>query len=84
MANIDLYTFYYKYQFYFIFKRFFEVDILKNLYWIYYNIASVLCFDFFGHEACRISVPWSGIEHTSHPGALEEVVLTTGLSGKSL
>ena len=32
-------------------------------------MASVLCFDFFGHEACGVLAPYLGIEPT-HP-ALE-------------
>ena len=54
---------------------------LLCLYWIYCNIASVLCFEVFGHEACGILVPWLGIEPT--PLALGGEVLTSGLSGKS-
>ena len=54
---------------------------LLCLYWIYCNIASVLCFEVFGHEACGILVPWLGTEPT--PLALGGEVLTTGLSGKS-
>lgn len=38
-----------------------------SLYWICYNIASVLCFVFFHGEACRILAPWLGIE-PPHPG----------------
>ena len=55
--------------------------ILTSLYWICYNIASVLCFGFFGCEACGILAPWPGIKPT-HP-ALESEVLTTGPPGKS-
>ena len=35
----------------------------------------------FGHDACRILIPWPGIEPTSF--ALEGEVSTTGLPGKS-
>ena len=35
---------------------------LKNLYWICYNIAPVLCFVFFGCEACGILAPRPGME----------------------
>ena len=31
-------------------------------FWICYNIASVLCFGFFGQEACRILAPWPEIK----------------------
>ena len=55
--------------------------LFLSLYWIYYNIASVLCFEFFGLEACGILAPWLGIEPT--PLALGGKVLTSGLSGKS-
>ena len=34
-------------------------------YWICYNIASVLCFVFFGHKACGILIPWPVIESTT-------------------
>ena len=59
----------------------FPFFFLLCLYWIYCNIASVLCFEVFGHEACGILVPWLGIEPT--PLALGGEVLTSGLSGKS-
>ena len=39
---------------FFFSRRFFDVDHFKSLYWICYNIASVLCFGYFGPEACRI------------------------------
>ena len=39
--------------------------ILKSLYWIYYNIASVLCF--FGPETCVILAPQPGLNpHSLH------------------
>ena len=40
-----------------------------NVFIVYYNIASVLCFGFFGHEACGIFAPRSGIE--PKPSTLE-------------
>ena len=40
-----------------------------EVYWICYNIASVLCFVFFGHEAYGILVTQPGIEPI--PPALE-------------
>ena len=47
-------------------KIFFNVDhFFKSLYWICYNISSVLCFDLFGHEACGILAPRSEIETAS-------------------
>ena len=53
-----------------------------SLYWICYNTASVLCFGFFGQEACGILAPQSGIKPMSP--ALEGEVLLTGPPGKSL
>ena len=38
------------------------MDRFKNLYWICYNLASVLCFVFFGPEAHGILAHWPGIE----------------------
>ena len=61
-----------------IFFFFFDVDHLKNLYWICYNIAS-LRFWFFGCEAHGILAPWP--EFTPTCPALEGKVLTTGLPG---
>ena len=58
------------------------VHVKKNLYWICYNNASVLCFVFFGHEVCGVLVPWPGIEPI--PPALEGDILPTGPPGKSL
>ena len=52
----------------------------KNPYWICYHIASVVCFDTFGHEAYGILAPWAGIKATLP--ALEGEVLTTGPPGK--
>ena len=60
----------------------FDVDYFLSLYWICYNIPSVLCFGFFGHKACGILAPRPGIEPTCP--ALEGEVLTTGPPGKSL
>ena len=54
-----------------IFKVFFE----------FVTILLLLCFGFFGCEACGILDPPPGIEPT--PSALEGEVLTTGLPGKS-
>ena len=56
---------------------FFYVDHLKSLYWICYNIVSVLWFWCFGHEACEILVPRPQIKPSS--SALESEVLTTVL-----
>ena len=61
-----------------LFFFFFDVDHLKNLYWICYNIAS-LRFWFFGCEAHGILAPWP--EFTPTCPALEDKVLTTGLPG---
>ena len=58
---------------------------MKNflkIYWICYNIAFVLSFEFFDPEACGILTPRPGIELA--PSALEDEVLTTGAPGKSL
>ena len=70
--------------------RTYPPTFFSSLYWICYNIASVLCFGFFffvffvffGHEACGILAPRPGIKPV--PPALEGEVLTTGLPGKSL
>ena len=50
--------------------------------WVYYNIASVSYFWFFGPEASGIIAPKPGIEPI--PSVLEGKALTTGLPGKSL
>ena len=50
----------------------------KSLYWLCYNIDSVL---FFGREACGILAPRPGIKPS--PPALEGEVQTTGPPGKS-
>ena len=42
---------------YSFFKIFFNVDHFHTLYWISYNIASLLYFGSFGHEMCGILVP---------------------------
>ena len=65
----------------FLFLSFFDVDCFFSLYWICYNIASVLCFIYFCREACGILAPRSGIEPS--PPALEDKVPTTGPPGKS-
>ena len=52
------------------------MDHFLNLYWIYYNIASTLCFGFLGSETCGILALKPGGEPTSP--ALEGDVLTTG------
>ena len=57
------------------------MDHFKSLYWIYYNIVSILCFGFFGHKAYGILAPQPGIEPT--PPALEGEVLTPEPPGKS-
>jgi len=56
--------------------------ILKLFNEFVHNIASVLCFGFFGPGVCGILAPQPGIEPT--PPALEGEVLTTGPLGKSL
>ena len=57
------------------------MDHFKSLYRICYSIASVLCFGFFGSEACGISAPQPGFELTLP--ALKGQVLTTGPPRKS-
>ena len=57
------------------------VDHFKSLYRICYSIASVLCFGFFGREACGISAPRPGFEPTLPE--LKGQVLTTGPPRKS-
>ena len=57
----------------------FDVDCFKNLYWICYNTASVLCFGFVFFFGCEVD----GIP-SFPPPALEDEVLTTGLPKKSL
>ena len=59
-------------------KEFFfsNVGHFLSLYWICYNIVAILCF-----LVLRILAPQSGIQLT--PFALEDRVLTMGLSGKS-
>ena len=54
-------------------------DHFKSLYLICYNITSVLCFGFFGHEACGILALRLGIQPV--PPVLEDEVLTTGPPG---
>ena len=52
------------------------MDHFKNIDWICYNIASVLCFGVFDPKACGILVPQPGIDPTTP--ALEGEALTTG------
>ena len=59
-------------------KKKFLCESLLNLYWICYNIASLLCY--FGHKTCGILAPQLGIKPA--PAALESKVLTTGPPGK--
>ena len=59
----------------YLLKVFFHVYYFKSLYWIYYNITSLLCLGFFGEWG--ILAPQPGIEPT--PSALEGKVLITGL-----
>ena len=60
----------------------------KNLYWICYNVTSVLWWVFclfvfwlFGHKTCGILAPQPGIEHA--PSALKGEVWTLETPGKS-
>ena len=41
-----------------------QTHLYLSLYWIYYNIVSVLCFDFFDHESRGILAPRPGIKPT--------------------
>ena len=59
---------------------FFSYGTFFSLYWACYNIASVLPFGFFGHEAYRILDIWPRIE--SALAALEGEVLNFGLLGE--
>jgi len=58
-----------------------QTQLSKITYLIYYNIGSVLCFQFFGNKAYGILAPQPGIEPI--PPALEGKILTTGPAGKS-
>ena len=58
------------------------MDHFKSLYLLCDNIASVLCFVFFGHKTCGILASQPGNEPAST--ALEGEVLTPGWPGKSL
>ena len=58
-----------------------DMDHFKSLYWVCYNITSVLCFGFLGREAYRILAPWLGIELS--PPAWEGEVLNPGPIRKS-
>ena len=62
------------------FLRFFNVANL-SLYWICYNIASVLYFGFLAVRHVGISAPWPGIEPA--PPAPEGEIFTTHLQGSS-
>ena len=53
----------------------FDVYYFCSIYWICYNIASVVCFGFFGHNFCGILALWPGIKSTTP--ALEDEFLTT-------
>ena len=69
---------------YYLFKNVFWCGPFFKVFYICYNIASVLCFGFslfFDCKTCEKLAPWLGI--TSAHLALEEVV-TPGLPGKSL
>ena len=69
----------------FFFFFFLDVDHLKNLYWIWYNIASVLCFFclfvFWPQSMWDCS---SLTRDRTHTPALEGKVLTTGPPGTPL
>ena len=61
LQSIKVIPMYLEHRFFFdsCFQRFFfffNVDSFKSLYWVCYNIASVLCFAFFPVEACGILV----------------------------
>ena len=58
-----------------------QTQLSKITYLIYYNIGSVLCFQFFGNKAYGILAPQPGIEPI--PPTLEGKILTTGPAGKS-
>ena len=61
-----------------LFIYFFDVYCFKNLYWVCYNTASVLCFGFLFFGCVVYGIP-------SFPlPALEDEVLTTGLPKKPL
>ena len=55
------------------------VDHFNSLYWIFYNVTSVLCFAFLATR--HVLAPWPGVEPT--PPALEGKVLTTVPPGKA-
>ena len=86
---VFLYWFFYfwSYFHYFLyltkFRFFIKYGLFLSLYWICYNIASVVfMFWFFGHEACGIPAPQQGISPA--PLALEGKFPNTGWPGKSL
>ena len=69
----------------FFLKDFFHADQLCSLYWVHYNIVSVLglgffCLFCFGSKACGTLDPQPGMEPA--PSALEGEVLTTGPPGE--
>ena len=64
------------------FNIFFFVDCFLSLYWICYNLVSVLCFGFLAPRHCRVLVPWPGVEPALP--AWEGEVLVTRPPGKSL
>ena len=67
----------------FCFKNFCDVDHFQSLYWICYNIASLVCaLGFFGHNTFGSLAPQPRIEPL--PPALEGEVLNTGLPGTCL
>ena len=59
---------------------FFNGDNVWSLYWMSYNIVSVLCFSFFSSKTCGILSPQPGIEST--PPELKDEVRTTEPSRK--
>ena len=63
-------------------KEKYQLRICLSLHWICYNIASVLCFIFFGQEACGIPAPWPRFK-PARP-ALEGKVLTFSFQGSPI
>ena len=53
---------------------FFNVDHVLSLYPICYNIVSVLCFCFFGPEACRILLPQPEMEQAKKKKSTKNMV----------
>ena len=64
-----------------LFSRRREFFFKKKSLLIFYSIASILWFGYFGLEACGVLAPLPGIKPI--PPALKGEVLTTGLPGKS-